>query len=45
MSSALEILRRDFGGDIIEPGGAEYETARQSLLALAAQRLSYGPRR
>ena len=33
MSSALEALRRDFGGDIIEPGGAEYESARRSVLA------------
>ncbi|MGW0810007.1 FAD-binding oxidoreductase [Nonomuraea sp. NPDC002799] len=33
MSSALETLRRDFGGDIIEPGGAEYEAASGSLLA------------
>ena len=32
MSSALETLRRDFGGDIIEPGGAEYESARRSVL-------------
>jgi hypothetical protein len=27
MSSALETLRCDFGGEIIEPGGAEYESA------------------
>ena len=33
MSSALETLRRDFGGDIIEPGEAEYESASRSLLA------------
>ena len=33
MSSALETLRRDFGGGIIEPGGAEYESARRTLLA------------
>jgi FAD/FMN-containing dehydrogenase len=32
-SSALETLRRDFGGDIIEPGGAEYESASRSVLA------------
>ena len=32
MSSALETLRRDFGGDIIEPGGAEYESASRSVL-------------
>ncbi|WP_433432398.1 FAD-binding oxidoreductase [Nonomuraea sp. CA-141351] len=33
MSSALETLRRDFGGDIIEPGGAEYESAGSSIFA------------
>ena len=33
MSSALETLRRDFGGGIIEPGGAEYEPARRTILA------------
>jgi FAD/FMN-containing dehydrogenase len=33
MSSAPETLRRDFGGDIIEPGGAEYESASRSVLA------------
>ncbi len=33
MSSALETLRRDFGGDIIEPGGAGYESASRTLLA------------
>ena len=33
MSSALETFRRDFGGDIIEPGGAEYESASRSVLA------------
>jgi FAD/FMN-containing dehydrogenase len=33
MSSALETLRRDFGGGIIEPGGAEYESASRSVLA------------
>ena len=33
MNSALETLRRDFGGDIIEPGAAEYESARRSVLA------------
>ncbi len=33
MSSALETLHREFGGDIIEPGGAEYESARRSVLA------------
>ncbi|HXZ70497.1 MAG TPA: FAD-binding protein, partial [Streptosporangiaceae bacterium] len=33
MSSALETLRRDFGGDIIDPGAAEYQSARRSRLA------------
>jgi FAD/FMN-containing dehydrogenase len=33
MSSALETLRRDFGGDIIEPGAADYESASRSVLA------------
>jgi FAD/FMN-containing dehydrogenase len=33
MSSALETLRRDFGGDIIEPGGVEYESASRSVSA------------
>jgi len=32
MSSALTDLRRDFVGDIIEPGAAEYDSARRSLL-------------
>ncbi|MET7338348.1 FAD-binding oxidoreductase [Nonomuraea sp. NPDC005650] len=32
MSSTLETLRRDFGGDIIEPGGADYESASRSVL-------------
>jgi FAD/FMN-containing dehydrogenase len=33
MSSTLETLRRDFGGDIIEPGAAEYASASRSVLA------------
>ncbi|NUT41836.1 MAG: FAD-binding protein, partial [Thermoactinospora sp.] len=28
----LETLRRDFGGDIVEPGAAEYATAARTLL-------------
>ena len=32
MSFALQTLRRDFGGDIIEPGAAEYETASRTVL-------------
>ena len=31
MNSALENLRRDFGGDIVEPGDAEYESASRTL--------------
>ncbi|GAA4592313.1 FAD-binding oxidoreductase [Planotetraspora phitsanulokensis] len=33
MSSALETLRRDFGGDIVEPGEAEYASVSRSVLA------------
>ncbi len=32
MSSAVEDLRREFDGDIIEPGGAEYDAASGSVL-------------
>ncbi|MFI9842032.1 FAD-binding oxidoreductase [Nonomuraea sp. NPDC051941] len=32
MRSALDTLRRDFGGDIIEPGAAEYASASRSVL-------------
>jgi FAD/FMN-containing dehydrogenase len=32
MSSALETIRRGFGGDIIEPGDAQYESVRGSVL-------------
>jgi len=32
MSSALETLRSGFGGDIIEPGAAEYEAASRTIL-------------
>ena len=32
MSSAVEDLGRDFGGEIIEPGGAEYEAVSGSVL-------------
>ncbi|MFE7508842.1 FAD-binding oxidoreductase [Promicromonospora sp. NPDC057488] len=32
MTSALDTLRRDFGGDIIEPGAADYESAARSRL-------------
>jgi FAD/FMN-containing dehydrogenase len=33
MSSMLETIGRDFGGDIIEPDGAGYESARRTVLA------------
>jgi FAD/FMN-containing dehydrogenase len=33
MGPKLADLRRDFGGDIIEPGGAEYGSASRTLLA------------
>ncbi|HEY2878430.1 FAD-binding oxidoreductase [Nocardioides sp.] len=33
MSSALAALRRDFGGDIIEPNEADYEAASRTVLA------------
>lgn len=33
MNTAFGTLRHDFGGGIIEPGGAEYESARRSVLA------------
>ncbi|NMO56192.1 FAD-binding oxidoreductase [Actinoplanes sp. TBRC 11911] len=36
MSSFLETLRREFGGDIIEPGSAEYETARRTVLIVGS---------
>ncbi len=38
MSSALTTLRREFGGDIIEPGQAEYESARRSVFATGSPR-------
>lgn len=36
MSNELDILRRDFRGDIIEPGGADYETASRSVLVVGS---------
>ncbi len=33
MSTALDTLRRDFGGDIIEAGDADYESASRTVLA------------
>jgi FAD/FMN-containing dehydrogenase len=34
--SAIDILRRDFGGDVIEPTDAAYDSASRSLLAAGA---------
>ena len=31
--TSIETLRRDFGGKIVEPGGAEYESASCTMLA------------
>jgi FAD/FMN-containing dehydrogenase len=44
MNSALENLRRHFGGDIIEPGGAEYESARRSVLVSGSPALVLRPK-
>ncbi|PZG18239.1 FAD-binding oxidoreductase [Nonomuraea aridisoli] len=44
MSSAFETLRRDFGGDIIEPGAAEYEAAGRSVLAAGSPAYVLRPR-
>lgn len=44
MRPAHETLRRDFGGDIIEPGGAEYESARRSVLASGSPAYVLRPR-
>ena len=33
MNPTREILSHDFGGDIVEPGGAEYASASRSLFA------------
>src|SRR4051812_46146102 len=33
MNSARETLLRDFGGDIVQPDSADYESARRSLFA------------
>jgi FAD/FMN-containing dehydrogenase len=44
MSSALETLRHDFGGDVIEPGGAEYESASRSVLASGSPALVLRPK-
>ena len=43
MSSALAALRRDFGGDIIEPNEAEYEAASRTVLAAGSPALVLRP--
>ncbi|OPG01494.1 FAD-binding oxidoreductase [Microbispora sp. GKU 823] len=44
MNSALEILRRDFGGDIVEPGAPEYASACRSVLASGSPAYVLRPR-
>ncbi|MEW1844279.1 FAD-binding oxidoreductase [Nonomuraea angiospora] len=44
MRSALETLRRDFGGAIIEPGAAEYGPASRSVLASGSPAYVLRPR-
>jgi FAD/FMN-containing dehydrogenase len=44
MSSALEDLRVDFGGPVIEPGAAEYATASRTLLAPGSPAVVLRPR-
>ena len=44
MTSALETLRRDFGGDIVEPGGAGYEAASRTKLATGSPAYVLRPR-
>ena len=43
MNSALETLRHDFGGEIIEPGAAEYESASRSLFGAGSPALVLRP--
>ncbi|MGW0197047.1 FAD-binding oxidoreductase [Nonomuraea sp. NPDC003201] len=44
MRSALDTLRRDFGGDIIEPGAAEYASASRSVLTSGSPAYVLRPR-
>ena len=44
MNSAFATLRRDFDGDIIEPGDAEYESASRSLFASGSPAYVLRPR-
>src|SRR4051794_4445005 len=43
-SPPLDTLRRPFGGDIIEPGDGEYETARRSMFASGSPAVILRPR-
>ncbi len=43
MSSVLETFGRDFGGDIIEPDGAAYESARRTILASGSPAAVFRP--
>ncbi|MBE3012792.1 FAD-binding oxidoreductase [Microbispora sp. NEAU-D428] len=44
MNSALEILRRDFGGDIVEPGAPGYASASRSVVASGSPACVLRPR-
>jgi FAD/FMN-containing dehydrogenase len=44
MNSPLETLRRDFGGDIIEPGAPEYEAASRAVFASGSPAYVLRPR-
>ena len=43
MTAALNTLRQNFGGDIIEPGAAEYASAARTLLASGSPALVLRP--
>ncbi|GAA1439585.1 FAD-binding oxidoreductase [Leifsonia poae] len=43
MSSVLETIGRDFGGDIIEPDAAAYESARRTVLASGSPAYVFRP--
>ncbi|WP_275004011.1 FAD-binding oxidoreductase [Promicromonospora iranensis] len=44
MTSAIETLRHDFGGDVIEPGAAAYEAVSRSKLVAGSPALVLRPR-
>ncbi|MEU6430268.1 FAD-binding oxidoreductase [Microbispora sp. NPDC046973] len=44
MNAALETLRREFGGDVVEPGAAEYASASRSVLASGSPAFVLRPR-